>query len=104
MKFFTRILIATAILLFVYIVIPPNGIDLLSRFALGWMIMDIVNGILDRQENGMEMNEQQFQEAMQEFLNNGGQVEKLPYHGPSGSELNFNHKDVIYNPRKGEDQ
>jgi hypothetical protein len=33
------------------------------------------------------MSEQEFQQAVQEFFDNGGKVEVLPYHGPRWNEV-----------------
>lgn len=42
------------------------------------------------------MTEQEFQQAVQEFLDNGGKVQQLPYHGPRGSEVPVNRTGSIW--------
>ena len=43
-----RIAIATLIILLIYAVLPLTAIDILGKFAIGWMIMDLINAFFDR--------------------------------------------------------
>ena len=48
MELWKRIAIAVLIILLIYAVLPFNVIDVLGKFALGWMIMDLINKFFDR--------------------------------------------------------
>ena len=48
MEMWKRIAIAVLIILLIYAVLPFNVIDVLGKFALGWMIMDLINKFFDR--------------------------------------------------------
>lgn len=43
MQGWKRLLLGITIIVLVYAVLPMTAIDILKNFALGWMIMDIVN-------------------------------------------------------------
>lgn len=42
------------------------------------------------------MTELEFQTAMQEFLNNGGAVEQVPYNGPRFTEKTFPRRGYVW--------
>jgi len=42
MKLFTKLAIAITIILAIYAFLPLVWIDLLGRFAIGWLVMDVV--------------------------------------------------------------
>ena len=44
---YKKILISLAVILLVYAVLPMNVIDFISKFALGWMIVDIVSSFVE---------------------------------------------------------
>lgn len=48
MEMWKRISIAVLIILLIYAVLPFTVIDVLGKFALGWMIMDLINKFFDR--------------------------------------------------------
>jgi hypothetical protein len=48
MELWKRIAIAVLIILLIYAVLPFTVIDVLGKFALGWMIMDLINKFFDR--------------------------------------------------------
>ena len=48
MEMWKRIAIAALIILLIYAVLPFTVIDVLGKFALGWMIMDLINIFFDR--------------------------------------------------------
>ena len=48
MEMWKRIAVAALIILLIYTVLPLTVIDILGKFALGWMIMDIINMRFDR--------------------------------------------------------
>ena len=48
MEMWKRIAIAALIILLIYAVLPFIVIDILGKFALGWMIMDLINKFFDR--------------------------------------------------------
>ena len=48
MEMWKRIAIAALIILLIYAVLPFNVIDVLGKFAIGWMIMDLINTFFDR--------------------------------------------------------
>ena len=39
--------VAVILILAIFAFLPMVAVDILSRFALGWMIVDIVNSIFD---------------------------------------------------------
>ena len=43
-----KIALAVVVILLIYAVLPINAIDILGKFAIGWMIMDLVNTFFDR--------------------------------------------------------
>ena len=43
MNFLTKIAIGITIILAIYAFIPMVWIDIIGKFALGWMVMDIVD-------------------------------------------------------------
>ena len=48
MEMWKRIAIAALIILLIYAVLPFTVIDVLGKFAIGWMIMDLINVFFDR--------------------------------------------------------
>lgn len=47
-----KILIGTTVVLVMYAVLPMTVIDFIGKFAIGWMVMDIVNSIIDYRNIG----------------------------------------------------
>lgn len=45
---FKKFAIALAIILAIYAFIPSEAINVLGKFALGWMIMDLITNFFDR--------------------------------------------------------
>lgn len=48
MEFWKRIALATVIILLIYAVLPFTVIDVLGKFAIGWLVVDLVNVFFDR--------------------------------------------------------
>ena len=48
MNMWKRLAVGCVAVVVVYAVLPANAIDVLGKFAIGWMLMDIVNTFFDR--------------------------------------------------------
>ena len=48
MEFWKRVSLGCVAVLLVYAVLPVTAIDILGKFAIGWMIMDLINTFCDR--------------------------------------------------------